>query len=267
MNAHFHVPSRSRPDPDPPASPPPVYAGDALLLNWAHSAQQGMTVTFCLSSVHDLASHPFKGMRHGPSGQRLRFAVVQPDADADGGAGETGGGGRPVYDGEGMLLRWADDCDVGMMVRFLIDKGPDGTRGLHPFDGLHSGRKDGERLVVAVWAVSDDERVLDPRHLSRRRPFHTLDATQQAQILCRDARFSEWTRTNIARLLDDPGLRFGLDGLTGYEFASEAVRRYCGVRSRAELKCDTSAGERARGRLRQLMRAYDEFVWGPAAGR
>ena len=261
MNAHFPVPSRSREE----TSPPPVYAGEALLLNWSHSAKQGMTVTFCLSSVHDLASHPFKGMRHGPSGQRLRFAVVQPAAED--GDERAGTAERPVYDGEGMLLRWADDCDVGMMVRLLIDKGPDGTKGLHPFDGLHSGRNDGERLVVAVWAISDDERVLDPRHLSRRRPFHTLDPTQQAQILCRDARFASWTRSNIARLLDEPGLRFGLDGLSGYEFASETVRRYCGVRSRSELKCDTAAGERARGRLRQMMRAYDEFVWGPAAVR
>lgn len=265
MNAHFPVPSTTSAEPAASTSPPPVYAGEALLLNWAHSAKQGMTVTICLNSVHDLASHPFKGMRHGPSGQRLRFAVMQPEAD---GASEgTEQVGRPIYDGEGMLLRWADDCDVGMMVRFLIDKGPDGTRGLHPFDGLHSGRKDGERLVIAVWAVSEDERILDPRHLSRRRPFHTLDATQQAQILCRDARFSAWTRSNIAQLLDDAGLRFGLDALSGYEFASEVVRRYCGVRSRAELKCDTSAGERARGRLRQLMRGYDEFVWGSAAVR
>lgn len=260
MNAHTTVPSALRIE-DAVAPAPPVYAGEALLVTWGHTAKSGMTVTFSLNDVHDLGVHPFKGMAWGPGGQRLRIAVVQAKG------GEAGSAPKPVYEGEAMLMRWADDCALGMMVRVLIDKGPDGTRGSHPFDGLHAGSKDGLLLTLAVWAVADDERVLDPRFMPRRRPFHTLNATQQAQIICRDARFTTWLRTNLRSLLDEPDLRFGLDVLTGYELASEVVRRYCGVSSRSELKSDTAAGERARGRFRRLMRGYDEAVFGPAAAR
>lgn len=262
MNAPFPIPSPSRSAAARPDAPPPVYAGEALLLTWGHSANRGMTVALSLRSVHDLGTHPFKGMSWGPSGQRLRVAVV---ARAPGEDGETTP--EPVYEGEAMLMRWADDCALGMMIRLLIDKGPDGTRGTHPFDGLHAGPKDGAVLTFAAWAIADDERVLDPRFMPRKRPFHTLDPTQQAQILCRDARFATWMRTNLTRILDEPDMRFGLEGLKGYEFASEVVRRYCGVTSRSELKSDTAAGERARGRMRTLMRGYDEAVWGPAAVR
>lgn len=262
MNAHSPVPSRFRSQ-EPVRTAPPVYAGEALLVTWGHTAKSGMTVTFSLKDVHDLGVHPFKGMPWGPGGQRLRVAVAQAEDENE----QPEVRAKPVYEGEAMLTRWADDCALGMMIRLLIDKGPDGTRGTHPFDGLQAGTKDGLVLTLAVWAIADDERVLDPRFMPRRRPFHTLNPTQQAQILCRDARFAAWLRTNLTRLLDEPDLRFGLDGLSGYELASEVVRRYCGVASRSELKSDTAAGERARGRMRQLMRGYDEAVFGPAAVR
>lgn len=261
MNVHSPIASELREPSVRRQQPPPVYAGEALLLTWGHSANRGMTVAISLRSVHDLGTHPFKGMAWGPGGQRLRIAVVKAAAEDAESAPE------PVYEGEAMLMRWADDCALGMMIRLLIDKGPDGTRGLHPFDGLHAGPKDGAVLTLAAWAVADDERVLDPRFMPRKRPFHTLDPTQQTQILCRDARFAAWTRKNLPQLLDEPDLRFGLENLAGYEFASEVVRRYCGVTSRSELKSDTAAGERARGRMRQLMRGYDEAVWGSAAVR
>lgn len=261
MNAHSPIASEFGQPSARRQAPPPVYAGEALLLTWGHSANRGMTVALSLRSVHDLGTHPFKGMAWGPGGQRLRIAVAKA------GTGDVETTPEPVYEGEAMLMRWADDCALGMMIRLLIDKGPDGTRGLHPFDGLHAGPKDGAVLTLAAWAVADDERVLDPRFMPRRRPFHTLDPTQQTQILCRDARFVGWTRRNLQQLLDEPALRFGLENLSGYEFASEVVRRYCGVTSRSELKSDTAAGERARGRMRQLMRAYDEAVWGSLAVR
>lgn len=240
---------------------PPVYAGGARLVTWSSTPRRGMTATLHLRDVDQYGVHPFKGMAVGPSGQRLRTAVAFPSVEegSDAGAG--------VYVGECVLFGWADDSFNGMVVRLLLDSGPDGTAGRHPFDGLRVGRRDGEDLLFSAWALADNsEQPVDPKFVRRRRPFHELGGTQQAQIICRDRRFVRWAVGRLGELVTDEALRAALPDpeLAPAAFAAEVVRIWCGIASRAVLGHDSPEGERARLRWRMILEAYDDDLWGRA---
>lgn len=55
-----------------------AYLGEALLIRWGETATAGRTVTFQLDE-HVGASHPFKGLKCGPNGQRLKLVAVLID--------------------------------------------------------------------------------------------------------------------------------------------------------------------------------------------
>ncbi len=239
----------------------PVYGGAARLITWSSSPRRGMTATLHLRDIDQYGVHPFKGMTVGPGGQRLRAAVLFPSIE------EGRESGAAVYVGECVLFAWADDSLNGMVVRLLLDSGPDGTAGRHPFDGLRVGRKEGEDLLFTAWALMDNsEQPVDPKFVRRRRAFHECSGTQQAQILCRDKRFVRWLEGRIRTLVPDESVRLALPQAAAAPaaFAAEVVRVWCAVPSRAVLGHDTPEGERARIRWRALLEAYDDDVWGRA---
>lgn len=239
----------------------PVYGGAARLITWSSSPRRGMTAVLHLKDIDQYGVHPFKGMQVGPSGQRLRTSVVFPSLQ------EGNDVGADVYVGESVLFAWADDSLNGMVVRFLLDSGPDGTAGRHPFDGLRVGRRDGEDLLLSVWALADNsEQPVDPKFVRRRRPFHECSGTQQAHILCRDKRFVRWARGRLASLVADDATRATLPDPESdpLAFTAEVIRIWCAIPSRAVLGHDTPEGERARIRWRVMLEAYDDDIWGRA---
>jgi hypothetical protein len=239
----------------------PVYVGAARLVTWSSSPRRGMTAVLHLKEIDQYGVHPFKGMSVGPSGQRLRTSVMFPSVEEGRDAGDD------VYLGECVLFAWADDSLNGMVVRLLLDSGPDGTAGRHPFDGLRVGRKEGEDLVFSAWALADNsEQPVDPKFVRRRRPFHECSGTQQAHILCRDKRFVRWAEGRLVSLIPDAPTREGLPAPASspLAFAAEVIRIWCAIPSRSVLSHETPEGERARIRWRVMLEAYDDDLWGRA---
>lgn len=240
----------------------PVYGGAARLVTWSSSPRRGMTVVLHLKDVDPYTGiHPFKAMAVGPTGQRLRTSVMFPSVQ------EGQSTGSDVYVGECILFTWADDSLNGMVVRLLLDSGPDGSAGRHPFDGLRVGRREGEDLLLWAWALADNsEQPVDPKFVRRRRPFHECSGTQQANILCRDRRFVRWMEGRIESLIPDAAIRANLPDPQNLSqaFAAEVVRIWCAIPSRAVLGHDTPEGERARVRWRVMLEAYDDDIWGRA---
>jgi len=252
--------SRRPPEVNPAApavhEPPPIYNGASRLIDWKNTARGGMTVDLGVRDVGPLDIHPFKGLPCGKEhGQRLRVIVREHAAPDVPPASDR----QPIYAGEAILMRWADDSLTGMSTRLLLDAGPDGTNGKHPFEGMIAGRKEGEVLEAIFWVIGDDERAQHPARIRRRTPFYELNEIKQSQILCRDQKFISFLAKNEPRLgvgvvrprpTEDP-----------ISFAAELVRQHLGIESRAVLGHDTSDAHRARQKWRVLMSQYFQNGW------
>jgi hypothetical protein len=215
-----------------------------------------MTVDLGVRDVGPMDIHPFKGLPCGKeNGQRLRI-IVRDQTTA---RSEDNVSAPPVYAGEAILMRWGDDSLTGMMTRVLLDAGPDGTNGKHPFEGMIAGRKEGETLDVIVWVIGDDERAQHPARVRRRTPFYELNEIKQSQILCRDQRFISFLAKN-ERAIAGEGVQPRPTENPG-AFAAEAVRRHLAIESRAVLGHETAEAHRARHKWRALMGQYFQTGW------
>jgi hypothetical protein len=229
-----------------------VFGGPVKLLDWAHTAKNGMTVMIALSSMHGFIFHPFKGYRWGKSdGQRFRLSFTVTTAGVD----------EPlaVYAGEAMLLWWGEDCAHGCSVRFKLDGGPDGVAGRHPFDGMLTGRKEGQDLLLVAFAIADDETIAPPKP---RRRFHELKPVQQSHILCRDERFADWLQRRAFDLFS-PDERATLPSpeRDARVYAENAVRLWCRIDSRSVFSRDDDVGQAAVARWRDLLAAFEDDQW------
>lgn len=240
---------------------PPIYKGSLRHHGRGDSSRNGMTVKLEMLDLAFTDINPFKGMATGKeNGLRCRAWIVrQEDVDALDDPAKA----QPVYVGEAFLLNYQDDKS-GTTVSLLLDDGPDGVGDIHPFKRLASGPKDGERLVGAFWAVSDQETLQHPAHVRRAKtPFHAKSPTQQANILCRNPRFISFLKTHEAYYLDGGFSEVDVHD-DGPAFAADVLRRHLGIGSRAELKDETVAGERARTRWERVMEEFDRNRHGGA---
>lgn len=244
----------------------PTYDGPCRLLDWKHSAKDGMTVDLKVEFPGPLGGHPFRGVAAGREhGQRFSVIVTLPrQVNSDGSVMEREDA-AVVHSGETLLLRWAENDLAGMMVRLLLDDGPDGVQhGRHPFFGLAIGRRLGEPLEFIAWGIADDESRLSPSQLKQRTPFHQLTEVQQSQVLCRDPRFRQFLKDNLSRLVLDDGKRGQIEMIAdrSEEFAAAAVRTILGVSSRAVMNRDGVPAVEARAKWRGLIGQYEDAVWG-----
>jgi hypothetical protein len=210
-----------------------------------------MTVEIGLRDVGPLAVHPYKGLKFGKeNGQRFRLWVAaRPDDDTVNPAELA-----PIYMGESILMYYADTCTHGIVTRFLLDGGPDGTGGVHPFETYHHGPKEGQELLMASWAVGDDESVQHPRQVRRKTPFWELSEVKQSQILCRDARFVSYLAENELALAGGPVTPRPDEN--PMKFAERVVKTYLKVDTRGVMNTDTAEGAIARERWERLIRDY-----------
>lgn len=250
-----------------PASPvdsfrdvPPVYAGKVRLLRWGHTSSAGMTLTFELMETETHERHPFKGLRAARAskteGQRMQMVLSALDADFQ--VLE-----ESVYVGEVLLLWWAEDCSEGMKLTLKLREGPDGANGVHPCDGMNSGKKSGEIMSLVAWAIDDDESVSDPRSVRKKRPFATLPPVTQSHILCRDPRFFDWISANLENFVQDPfavvDIRTHVD--KPETFCELSIKAICLIDSRAVFSENSEVGERARELWSDLLKKYENDVW------
>lgn len=223
-----------------------IYHGHARIIDYAVRARAGMQAKLGLPD--DSHQHPFKSLLTGGagSGQRIRLILADPDMFEE---------QDPLYVGEAILAWWAEDCKIGRSVTLRLDDGPDGAR-RHPLEG----RQPGESIYIACWAIQEDETIASPDAIKKgRRSFNNMGAAQQSQIKCRlDPAFQAWTRKFTLRHLDTAQQ----EHLPRYEdnpseFAAEVVRRWCGIRSRAEFSESNEEAERARFRWQEMLALFE----------
>jgi len=234
---------------------PALYDGGCRLLRWRHDAADGMTVDLQLTLPGVAGSHPFRGIPTGKeTGQRMQVRVSLPS--------DRPGIALPVHEGEVLLLAWAESDRAGMMVRLLLDDGPDGEQGRHPFFGLAIGRR-GEPLEMRAVAIAEDETVVGPSKIRERTPFHQKTEVQQSHILCREPRFQGFLLDNLDRLLRDEATRQALRGMADRpkDFADAAVRACLGVTTRSVMNQDGESAAKARLRWRKLLGLYEDAVF------
>lgn len=243
------------------ADGPATYAGSARLLDWGQTARDGMTVAFHLGLPTAAGQHPFRGIQTGKeSGQRFRIVVTLPTEDHSEAV--------IVHTGEAILAKWAESDRAGMMVRFLLDDGPDGEQGRHPFFGLPVGRSQGESLDLRAYAIADDESVVAPSSIRRRTPFDQLTEVQQSNILARDVRFQGYLAQVISTSFPPGPERRAVEELRSNpsQFASVAVRLILGVPSRSIMNQEGPEALRARTKWRSLLSGYQDHLFSARHG-
>ena len=237
---------------------PPVYGGGARLVNWANTARSGMTVELALRDVGPREVNPFKGLRFGKSnGQRFR-TWIGPYSEAleIAGLAEV----ESVYSGETQLDYYGDTCTKGVTVKVMLDSGPDGVRGKHPFEGMPIGNIEGADLFVGFWAIDDDESIIPKKAARKSTPFYRLSEVRQSNLVVNDEEFVNFLAARLDRLVTNPPDIALEDNPKAW--AEQVVRSYLGVASRGIMNDETLEGVEARKRWKVLMAEYhqsDEF--------
>jgi hypothetical protein len=232
---------------------PPVYLGGARLINWGNTASSGMTVEIMLKDVGPREVNPFKGLKHGKSqGQRFQL-WVGPYADLlelsqidelD-----------SVYAGEAQLIYYGDTCTKGVTVKVMIDSGPDGVDGKHPFEGMPTGPMEGMDLFVRFVAIDDQEQPISKKHAPRTAPLHQQSEVKQAHTFSRDEEFVNFLHARLERLVGDKRPDIDLAD-NPKAWALDVVRLHLGIESIGLLgKEDVDAIE-PRRRWKQLASEY-----------
>ena len=233
----------------------PLYSGSCRLLDWRHGAKTGMTVDLQLRMPGPLGEHPFKGVPDGrETGQRLKLTCSRV-----GMSGEM----ENIYAGEAVLLDWSENSRLGMMARLLLDDGPDGETGRHPFFGLQHGRVTGEPIEMIAIAISDDESEAQASGVRRRTPFYQLNEVKQSQILCRDPRFRGFLRAHLERFVKDADKRAAIAMLPDRPdgFPAAVIRAALEVETRAVMNGDTPLAAKAKRRWHRMMTLWMDEVW------
>lgn len=242
-----------------------IYLGFVKISDFGLTGRTGMWVRFRLDSADRSMPHPFDGLRwsHKPGdGLRLRLGITR---EVDG-AWDT-----PVFAGEASLGWWSTDPLNGMQAKLWLDDGLDGNRGTHPFHGMPIS-KEAETLVLACWALGDDELLTEPPRKPKgdkapsakkpvvKVPFSESDATRQAVLKCGDKDFQLWCAdvgvTLASRDLKDPLPSFPDDPVG---LSKMVVTTLCDIGSRKELKLPGPKGDRARKRWARILQLYGEW--------
>ena len=185
---------------------------------------------------HQGEVHPFKRYKEGNSGQRMHLVMsrVSPHGDHE-----------QLGAWECMLWWWSENPKTGMQVSMRLDNGPDGAAS-HPLEGMQKG----DELYMAMWLLGDDENLVPPQHIPRRKGgWDKMRPAQQAHTLCGDAEFHQWCAREARRL----GLAMDMDAAT---VCIEVIRVRCGITSRAELGEDTHHGVGARRKWAATVQEY-----------
>lgn len=146
------------------------------------------------------------------------------------------------YEAEVRLIRWGDSSAAGRTITLELPY--DAGEG-HPFKGLPTGHKHGQRMRMTFSMIDDDETV-SPDPPRRRERYAKVDdmgkAVQRAALLAKDLAFQQWASEK--------------SGLPPSEsVAACLIRAECGVASRGELAFD----ERAYQAFRALETEFDLY--------
>lgn len=133
---------------------------------------------------------------------------------------------------EVQLTGWGESMKSGPWIKFRVD-----AEAYERFKAFNIEGKNQQRFHLVAVPIDDDETPKQTKppepHLKNRKLFHELSRAQQAGILCADVGFQDWVSAHLIEC----GIYEKLD-------AGEAVRRICGVDTRAQFDVNYEAGQR-----------------------
>lgn len=144
---------------------------------------------------------------------------------------------------EVRLMSWSETSRGGRTVTFLLPE--DGSE--HPFKGLRTGKKDGDKFAIAVVRIDDPEAKADhifgPEGYTKgSEPTPGQRAVKRAGILCKDKDFGVWmiTKANAwNEWRQDPDYPQNAES-----FVRSLICEECGITSRRDLAVDPAAVEK-----------------------
>lgn len=144
---------------------------------------------------------------------------------------------KMVYTGEAQLLSWSNSASSGPKLVLAL---PD-EDALDKFKRmtLKKGKRAGQRLMLAVVEVGDDEQPVDQEPAGPKR-------SQIAYLLCEDGDFQRWANANQWEV-----------SVHDHDSARAYVCIRCGVDSRSELDRDLTAAAKF-DQLRDEFQAYKD---------
>lgn len=114
-----------------------------------------------------------------------------------------------AFQGEVMLLQWAESSTRGRTATFLLDDEGEA----HPFRDftIRQGKRAGQRFMAVLVQIGDDEQAVErPKTLS-----------QQAFLLCRDPEFYNWASArSFDSICDEPSARNYICSMLGIDSRS-----------------------------------------------
>ncbi len=118
----------------------------------------------------------------------------------------------PAWQGEAMLLQWAESSTRGRTITLLLPEDDDS----HPFrdHSIKSGKRGGQRFMCVFVALTDDDQP-EVRSLST-----------DAVLLCKDKLFWHWASSD------------GWDKVDSEESAKKWLCEQLSIKSRSELNTD-----------------------------
>ena len=140
-----------------------------------------------------------------------------------------------IYAGEAQLLSWSDSSTAGPKIVLAL---PDDTA-LECFKSLTMGRKAGQRFMVAITLIGDDEQP--------EQPPEPKSLMRSAGMVCKSEDFQRFVAGRTEEDFDTADEQ--------EEQAAQYVRSWCGVASRRQIDQDHEAARR----FGELMALYREF--------
>ena len=231
---------------------PPIYFGGARLVNWGNTARGGMTIEIALKDVGPRDVNPFKGLAFGKSnGQRLK-TWVGPYAEA------IDIGELPIesiYRNESQLMYYGDTCTKGVTAKVMLDAGPDGANGTHPFEGMDIGNIEGQDLYVSFWLINDDETIVPRNAVKSKTPFYQLSAVRQSNIIVNDQEFVNFLSKRLLRLIGKAVPETDIKE-NQKQWATEVIKLHLNITSRAIMNHETIESANARKKWKNIMSEY-----------
>lgn len=142
-----------------------------------------------------------------------------------------------AFQGEVMLLNWAESSTRGRTVTFLLDESTEA----HPFKdcSIKSGKRAGQRFMAVLVEIGDDEQ-----------PVRQQSDAQLAAVLCKDPQFWHWASER------------SFDNVDSEEAARSWMLNLLQITSRSQIDKDTAVNQRFKLLVKVPFESYRQSLGG-----
>ena len=142
---------------------------------------------------------------------------------------------RIAFQGEVMLLGWAESSTRGRTATFLLDEEGEA----HPFKDftIKSGKRSGQRFMVVMVQVDENEQPVKQQHTG----------AQRAALLCKNPEFWNWASQRT------------FDQVNSEESARQFLLDHLSIKSRGEIDSDQNVYEKFERVIEIPFQSYKQF--------